>query len=787
MNKKVIHKISLRNYSALVIISMVLSACSIQQYIPDGELLYTGASVTIVADTTIKNEAGLKGALEQTFSPEPNGKFLGMYPGLYYYYKNQQEKSGFLNKFLYKKIGEEPVYKSDVEALEIEDLIENRLENRGFFYSRANSDFIDDEKGKRSKVEYTVKVPEPYLIETYQLDTLFSPIYKEMKEEVRTSKLQKNLRFDLSNMKLERERIDYNLKRKGYYNFNSSLLIFEVDSNQYKNKRFDVYLRMKKDVPKKAIVPYKIKRVNIYPNYQVDQDTLGIEPRRYNDRTYIQDELFFKPKYLDPYITLKEGDFYNPDVSANTARRLGTIGAYKFINIQYVERDSILNDSIGVMDANIYLSPLNKRAVRAELQAVTKSNNFAGPGIALTYSNRNLFKGGELLNLTGTAGYEIQAGGDSGNLSSIELGLGAELVFPRVIFPIKVNTDFFKYNIPKTVTGIGIDYLSRTQLYTLLSGKANFGYVWDANRFVTHTLNPISVSYTRLSNTTPEFEQILSENQFLARSFDQQFIAGLTYNFTYNGMIDTQKKHQFFLNSTFDIAGNTVSLLGQENKEMPSEPKEFLGLPYAQYAKVDFDARYHFKIAKDQTIATRLFAGYGRAYGNSEVLPFVKQYFSGGPYSVRAFRTRSLGPGTSNGDTAPPITENGQPVEGNEPINDQALGGTFFDQIGNIRLEANAEYRFPIFGFVKGAVFADAGNIWNSRENEQLLGKDKFSSNFIKELGIGGGVGIRIDVQGFVIRFDLAAPFHDPSLPEGERWDFRFDEPILNFAIGYPF
>lgn len=762
------------NFLAILLLCIVLSGCSIQQYIPEDELLYTGATIEIESDTTIKNVEGLKSVLEETFRPEPNSKFLGMYPGLYYHYKNQSEKPGFINRFLYKKFGQEPVYKSDVDPLEIEDLIENRLENRGFFYSHADSEFIDDDESKISKVSYRAKVTEPYLIKSYQLDTLLPPIYKEMQDQVRTSQLQKgNLRFDLSNLKLERERVDYNLKRKGYYNFNPSLLIFEVDSNQHKNKRFDIFLRMKKETPKASIIPYQIRNINIYPDYKTNQDSLDIEPERYNGKNYIQQEMFFKAKFLDPYITLNEGDFYNPDVSANTARRLGTIGAYKFINIQYVERDSILNDSVGLLDANIYLSPLNRRALRAELQAVTKSNNFAGPGLGLTYSNRNLFKGGEVINISATAGYEIQAGGDSGNLSSIELGLGAELIFPRVLFPIKVNTDFFKHNIPKTVVGAGVDYLSRSQLYTLLSGRVNFGYVWDANKFVTHTINPISVSYTQLSNSTDEFEEILADNQFLARSFDQQFIAGLTYNFIYNGMIDTKSKHQFFLNSGFDIAGNTASLLGTESEDNPTEPKELFGLPYAQYAKLDADAHYHYKITKDQVIATRLFAGYGLAYGNSEILPFVKQYFSGGPYSVRAFRTRSLGPGTSTGET-----------EVNE---DSTIGGTFFDQVGNIRLEANVEYRFPIYGFLKGAVFADAGNIWNSKENEELIGIDRFSSNFINELGIGGGVGMRVDVQGFVIRFDLAAPFHDPSLQEGKRWDFRFDEPILNFAIGYPF
>ena len=447
------------------------------------------------------------------------------------------------------------------------------------------------------------------------------------------------------------------------------------------------------------------------------------------------------------------------------------------INIQYKELDTLATDNLGGLEANIFLSPLTKRAIRAELQAVTKSNNFAGPKLALTYSNRNLFKGGETLNISTNIGYETQiSSGDNAGLSSLELGVKAELIFPRVIAPFSINEDFFEYSIPKTKTSIGATYLSRSKLYTLLSGNLAFGYVWNANRYITYELNPISVNYTSLSNTTAEFEEILANNSFLSRSFNQEFISGLTFSFTYNEFANSSKTHQFYLNSTVDVAGNSISLFGKE--KVVGEPKQFLGLEYAQYAKADIDARYHFNFGdkNSQTIAARLFAGYGYAYGNSDVVPFVKQYFSGGPYSVRAFNIRSLGPGTYNDE---------------DNTNSQTIG-SFFDKTGNIRLEANMEYRFPIFSFFKGAVFVDAGNVWNSVSNPDFKDsngneRDKFTSNFINELGMGAGLGLRVDVQGFVIRFDLAAPFHDPSLEKEKRWDFRVDEPVFNFAIGYSF
>ncbi|WP_044402345.1 BamA/TamA family outer membrane protein [Lacinutrix sp. Hel_I_90] len=743
----------------------IAQSCAVKKYIPEGALLYTGATIEVNADSLVENPSDLKTELETILRPEPNSKFLGLRPGLHYYYKVQQEKPGFLNKWLYKQFGEEPVYQSDVKPYEIEDILVNKLENNGFFYSLATSSFTEDQEAKEAAITYTVQVPTPYKIETYQIDSVPSPLYEALKASVAESNFKKDIRFDLKAMKLERERLDAMLKRKGYYNFNSDFLIFEADSNRYDNKRIDLFLKLKAEVPQKAIIPYRLERVTIYPDYDLTKDSKISDDERYNNKTYIQDSVFFKPEHLDPFITLKEGQLYSPVTSKNTARRLSSIGAYKFVNIQYKETDSLAENGLGLLEANIYLSPLNKRAIRAELRAVTKSNNFAGPALVLTYSNRNLFKGGETLNISTKAGYETQiASGNQAGLSSLELGLEGELIFPRVISPFKISADFFEYSIPKTITSLGFDYLNRSKLYTLLSANTLFGYVWDANRFVTHKVNPISVYYTRLSNTTPEFQKILDDNPFLQRSFDQEFISGLTYSFTYNGLVDAGKTHNFYANFTFDIAGNSVSLLGKEKE--PGTPKEFLGLEYAQYAKADIDLRYHFNFGKEQTVATRLFAGYGLAYGNSDVLPFTKQYYSGGPYSVRAFRIRSLGPGTYN-------------EQGTEE-------GAFFDQTGNIRLEANIEYRFPIFGFFKGAVFTDAGNIWNSEENPALPG-GKFSGDFLSELGMGAGVGLRVDVQGFVIRLDLAAPFHDPAQPKGQRFDFEADEPILNFAIGYPF
>ena len=759
----------------MLLVALAVYSCSVEKYIPEDEFLYRGANLKFIDTVLDKNYKEVKTETEGVLYPQPNSRFLGMYPGLYIHYKAQRENQGIINKFFNKKIGEEPVYFSDVELSETEELIYNRLENRGFFYSLIESNSTIDSSSHTAKVNYQVTLKKPYVLETYQLEKDSLPstdsleLVKKLEKAVvdENSVIKKGMRFDLADFKSERERIDESLKQEGYYNFNGNFLIFEADTNTYDNKKFDLFLRLKDNVPDKSKVPYIIDDVDVYPNESIEtrdqeKDTVSLD-----SLDFIQAKEFFKPKRLSPYILLKPGQRYNPILSKYTSRRLSSIGTYKFVNIHYKENDTVVDENgFRHLDAIIELSPLQKRSLRAELQGVTKSNNFAGPGLGLTYTNRNWFKGGEQLNIRGSVAYEKQfSSGEQSGLSSLQLGLETSVRFPRLLFPIVDVNKRFKYSIPQTEVKLGIDYLNRSQLYSLNSYQTSFGYIWKANRYVTHQLNPININYVRLGNVTEEFNEILNQNQFLRRSFEQQFIAGLTYGFTYNELVDNYRTGALYFNFNFDIAGNTLSLFDQSaTDEDGNAVNEFLGLQYAQYAKGDIDIRYHYKLNDDgQLLIARLFGGLGYSYGNSESLPFVKQYFAGGPYSVRAFRIRGLGPGSY------------QPT-------DESSYNAYFDRAGDIRLEANLEYRFPLFNYVNGAIFTDAGNVWLLRENDALPG-GKFSSSFTNELGIGSGVGVRVDIQGFVIRFDLASPLKRPA----KSFEFEYDSPVLNFAIGYPF
>ncbi len=752
-------------------------SCAVQKFIPEDEALYTGAEINSNTEEGVRDLNKIKAELNTLLRPEPNSQFLGMRLGLYYYYKSQKKNPGFLNKWLNKKFGEEPVYFSEVDKERVEKLMLNRLDNNGYFYSKVRSKI--DSTNKLVALKYEVDVVQPYVIGTNQIENDTLPIYKAMQETLTETAIKPGNRFDLSLMKFERERIDNDLKQRGYYNFNPDFLIFEADTNRYDTKKADLFLRLKKQTPPKSIIPYTIDSITVYPNYSVEDTIVSTTRKTVDGIGFVQDKEFFKPSQLKPYILFEKGQKYNARTARLTSNRLSSIGSYKFVNIQFTEKDtSAVKDGSGSLYADIYLSPLTKRSIRAELQAVTKSNGFAGPGIAVTYSNRNLFRSGETLSVTGDFSYATQlSGGNTTGLSSIAGGVKTDLVIPRLI---PFATSRFKYAVPKTKISLGGDILKRSQLYTLTSFNTSFGYTWNANKYVYHELNPISVNYVNLADTTEEFETILDKNPFLRQSFEQQFIAGLNYTFTYNELVDSDKTFPIYVSTSFDIAGNTLGLLSGNKKTI-------FGLEYAQYAKADIDFRYYFRLGQEQTMISRIYAGWGIPYGNSTTLPFVKQFFSGGPYSVRAFKIRSLGPGTFQSD-------------------DDSTSSSFFDQSGNLALEANLEYRFPIWSYLKGALFADAGNVWltntieidenesiESREfHQELMDKGTFGSDWVKELGVGVGFGLRVDIQSFVIRLDLASPVRVPYLPEGGRsrtpfFDGGSDNLIFNFAIGYPF
>ncbi|MBJ6116590.1 BamA/TamA family outer membrane protein [Pontibacter sp. BT310] len=769
---------------------LIVSGCAGTKRVPADDALFTGFNVQVDGKNDSSNRQKLmETELSATVRPKPNFSILGMRPKLAIYNTFYTEKEKGLKHWIQTKLGEPPVLISAVDTGNVNEIMSSRLHNRGYFNNAVQSK--TNIKVKKATIDWRAFVSEPYRIRKIEYTLADSlPVHQDIQATEAGSLVIPGEPYDLEKMTGERVRIDANLKNKGYYYFSPDMLIFSVDTT-VGNRQADVLMRLKKDVPSPSLRPYKIDDIYIFANYNLGDSLSVSDTIDYKGFHYIPNENYVRARHLLRGVFLEQDSLYSRQDHLLTINRLAGLPAYKYVNIDYKPDTT----QTGKLDSFIYLTPAFKKTLRMEGRYVSKSNNFAGPGITISFRNRNALKGSELLSVDFIGNFESQVGGrGSGtppegqqdlnkNLSSYELGVQTSLTIPRIVSPFELRnlrTEF----VPKTRIGLGFNFLNRVQYFQMNSFNASYSYNWRPKKEFTHDVTPINLQYVQLANTTIAFDTLLAQNQFLRRSFEDQFIIGSIYQFTFTNQLETNRTHQFFDNFTLDGSGNLInglqSLTGAEDPE-EDMPRTIFGKPYSQYVRAENDFRYYFNFGNESQIATRFLAGIGYAHGNSTVLPYVKQFSIGGPNSIRAFRARSIGPGTYD---AP-----------------DSLTFSYFDQTGDMKLEANIEYRFPLAGFFKGAVFVDAGNIWLLNETLKPNGEpDKpgglFKGNeFMSQLAVGTGFGLRIDVDFFVMRFDVGIPVRSPNMPDGEqnvlsdlKFGFKGDNSLtLNIAIGYPF
>ncbi|MDG1871241.1 MAG: BamA/TamA family outer membrane protein, partial [Flavobacterium sp.] len=587
----------------------------------------------------------------------------------------------------------------------------------------------------------------------------------------RGSVLKKEAGYSLDNIKLERGRIDTRLKEKGFYYFNEDYLLVQVDSTVADHK-VDLIVKIKNETPDLAKNQYKINKIVVYPNFKLSKDSAAVvdnETLEYNDFTIIDKENLFKPRIFDRTLYFKKDDLYNRTDHNLSLNRLVNLGTFKFVKNQFKVSDTIGN----YLDAYYYLTPLPKKSIRAELLAKTNSANYTGTELNLNWSNRNLWKGAEQLTISAFGGVEVQVSGQNNGFNVYRFGTEANLIWPRIISPFKFESS--SGFVPKTKATLGYEFQNRTKLYSLQTLKGSFGYLWKENERKEHVFNLTELTYASPRNVTPLYQAQIDSTASLGRVIEKQLIFGPTYSYTYTNTMEKRKKNTFYYKGSIDLSGNITGLLSGANIKKGDTIKVF-DVPFSQFIKIENEFRHYLKLGPDSQLASRVIVGAGFAYGNSDEMPFIKQFFNGGTNSIRAFRARSLGPGTYDGSTN---------------------NNTFLpDQSGDIKFEFSTEYRAKIYGLVKGAVFLDAGNIWLLKEDPEKPGA-KFSKDFMNELAVGVGAGLRFDFSFLVLRTDLAFPIRKPYLADGERWvldkislgnsGWRSDNLVFNLAIGYPF
>lgn len=651
------------------------------------------------------------------------------------------------------------------------DVLKSFLENKGYFQAKVSAD--TSVKGKKASAEYTVSTGHQYTIAEVQWPQDTTTILgNKIRESAANTLLKADDPFDLNVIKTERMRIDDYLKENGFYFFNPDNILVNVDST-IGSKKVNLYVTLKPQTPEEAREVYRINDVYIYTAFNLRETTVADTSKRnaefYKGYWVVDRRKFYKPKLFQDAMPFQPGDIYSRTEHNTAINRLINLDIFKFVKNRF---EVVSHPDSSLMNVYYYLTRLPKKSLRIEVRGNTKSNNLTGSNITLGWKNRNTMRGGEILSVNLNYGFEVQYSGQFRGFNTMRYGVEAAMTFPRFLVP------FFNFNtsggyMPRTKASFSYDILNRTKLFSMNSFSFNFGYNWKENARKEHELIPFTITYVNPINVSQEYLDSAKGNTTLLRAVEKQFILGTTYSYTYNNVLGATPANGIYFNGVLDLSGNVAGLLTSANAKKGDTVKIF-DAPFSQYSKIDLDFRWYRRVGGGKTIwANRIITGVGIPYGNSTVLPYIKQFFSGGNNSIRAFRSRSVGPGTY--------------------VNPNDV--SFFDQSGDIRLELNSELRIPLSGIIHGAVFVDGGNIWLFNEDTTKPG-GKFSGDFLNQLAVGAGVGLRFDFNFLVLRLDLATPLRKPWLQD-KRWvfnqfnlknrDWRRENLVFNLAIGYPF
>lgn len=761
-------------YVTLFLLSFFLGACSINKFIPEGEHLFVKAEVAIESDTIPQQFIEpLSDELESLLRPQPNRSILGMRPQLYIYSMiDSPRRENSIKGWLKYTVGEAPVYLRDVNREYNQNLLRNRLENLGFFQAEVTSDTTLSDK--KASVIYTAKPNIIYRINSVAFEVDSSDLGRRIMAMKENSLLVEGRPFNLSHIISERERIDNDLKNQGYYFFSPEYLLVEVDSSAG-NHHVDLYLTIKKETPARAKQKYFINNIVIYPDYQLTQSGYRRAIPR-NTELYKGAYYFVDPNYtyrrfaLANIMFFKKGDHYNRNSHTRTLNQLVNMGTFRFVKNDFLEVDSGKN----LLDVHYYLTPMPKRGLRIELLGKTASI-YNGSEVNVNWLNRNAFKSGEMLTISVFGGYETQTGGNVNlNSSFYRYGIQADLNFPRIIAPFSWQPS--RRYTPRTFFRAGYEFLNRRTAYRLNSLRFSTGYYWRETNKKEHQLGFLEIGYVQAGNISDMYRQQMDTIPSLRHTVEPQFTFGPTYKFTFTNTMEAQRRHTYYFTAGLDLSANVYGLIKGANWR-EGRVYQIFDANFSQYIKTEADFRHYLKLGRNTVLASRALAGVGYSYGNSRALPYVKQFFAGGPNSLKGFRARTVGPGSY-------IPQH---------LGDQNF---FADQTGDIKIELNTELRGKIVSIVDYGVFIDAGNIWLQHADPDKPGAN-FDRDFIKEFAVAGGVGLRFDLSFLILRTDFGIPLRLPYRSEGQRWVFneidfgnrawRRDNLVFNLAIGYPF
>lgn len=666
------------------------------------------------------------------------------------------------------------------------------LFSKGYFNNTVTDSVKVNLKTRKAKVDFHLSPGKPYRLRgvSYQMDD--KNLGQLFLNDTVNSLLLTGMQYDEATLHEEQQRMTDLALNSGYFHFEKAYISFGVDSG-YADNTVRLRLRLKKfnqnyNSASDSVVYVDHPRFTIENVYIITQPLVGnardvyfadtVVSTRKNLKFLLNGPLAYKRKIISSNTDIYPGQYYRKDTAVQTYKQLLGLGIFKNVTIQFLKNDRFANR----LDCYIICNPLIKQSLTAETQGTNTYGNLGIDGSGL-YQNRNFFKGGELVEFRLHASIIAQKQfntNDSVNVEGLQntfntIEFGPELTFsvPRAFFPFSLIR-FRKSHEPRTFIKTALNYQTRPQFNRIIS-TINYGFNFKTRgKLLRHDLIPFEVYLVR-ANLTKQFRDSLRSynDAFLLNSFQDHITTLSRYSITFTSKENSVsgKRTAYYARLNLQSSGNLLRLIYSAT----NQPKDSLGryhlfgIPYAHFVKADVDLRMYVPVRKKSRIVYRVAAGIGKPLVNLNVLPYEQSFFSGGPNSVRAWRARTLGPG-------------GYDPRGNP---------TRFDKIGDLLLEGNIEYRFHMIRSFYGALFMDAGNIWRLQRDESKINGEFVPSEFVNQVAVGGGLGIRWDLTFFVLRLDLAMPFKDPKYYAEKRtlvldrqpWKFT----VANFGIGYPF
>lgn len=757
---------------------MVLVACSSTRKVPEGKYMLT--KVEVRSDAKKTSFETYKPYIKQ----HSNVKILGgLKFHLWLYNLAGKDSSKNINKWL-MKTGEAPVIYDDFLAHQSTEQLKTYMQNRGYYHSIV-TDTLKTKGKKKLRVIYKIKSGPQFKVNGVDVKSEDKRLIQYLDDIEEGSYLKKGVPFDVAIHDAERERITTELKERGYFDFSKEFILFKADTTigNYLVNDSIIITNAHDEISQDRDTVYKHPVYNIRNVYF----RMGVDPHRLiNDKqsyfkefdTLVHKGLYFlyqnrlevKPEVIVNSNFIQPGQIYQASLIKKTHNLLSSLQIYRFVNISFTEVEPPVGDLTGHkwIDCNVHLIPAKSQSYAIKVEGMNSSGNL-GAGGNLTYQHKNIFRGAEVFNFSVGGSMQNQLTREGDDFSTVEFHAESRIIFPKFWMPFRIEGFRKKYN-PKTSLSFSYNYQKRPDyIRTIANGKIS--YLWRGNRYTTHSFTPFGINYVVIppgSIHQSFWEQI--EGTYLQYSYQDHLIGGVAYSVVYNEQELDKRKNFWYANFNFNEGGNLFNLfsnmVGSKNED---GYYEVLGIRYAQFVKGDIDVRYHHYVNHINSMAYRFFCGVGYPYGNLKVLPFEERYFSGGANSIRAWPVRGLGPGS---------------------YYDEKL--SYYNQVGDIKLEFNAEYRFKLFWMLEGALFLDVGNVYNIRDEESQPGGTFKFSNFTEKLAVGTGLGLRFDLKYFIFRLDTGLKLRDPVADKGLRWipgsrAYSYDDVAFNFAIGYPF